>query len=396
MFSWLSQILTVTALNVRTMPQRWASSTVAAVGIAGVVAVFVAVLSMAEGFRATLASTGTPETVIVLRAGADAEMTSIMTQDDARVIENAPGIARDQGGPLASGELLVIVDVPKRSTGSAANVPLRGVQRAGFAVRPQLRITEGRKFEPGRNELIAGRAAAGQFSGLNVGSVLKFGQNEWTMVGIFETGGTAAESELWCDYGVLAPVYRRGNSIQSVIVRLTTADAFKGFKDALTADPRLNLKVVKETEYYAEQSTIIYNIIMGLGVLVAGLMGVGAVFGAVNTMYTAVATRTREIATLRALGFSGGPVVISVFAEAVLLALIGGVIGGAVAYAAFNGYQTATINWQSFSQVAFAFRITPDLLLRGIAYAVGMGAIGALLPAIRAARLPVVTALREL
>jgi putative ABC transport system permease protein len=243
---------------------------------------------------------------------------------------------------------------------------------------------------------MAGKAASGQFSGLDVGSTLTFGQAEWQMVGIFETGGTVAESELWCDANVLAPIYRRGDNIQSVIVRLTSPDAFRSFKDALTTDPRLNLKVVKESEYYAEQSTLIYNVITGLGFLVAGLMGVGAVFGAVNTMYTAVATRTREIATLRALGFGGGPVVISVFAEALLLAVVGGVVGGVLAYVVFNGYQTATINWQSFSQVAFAFRVTPELLVRGVVYAVGMGAIGALLPAVRAARLPVVTALREL
>jgi putative ABC transport system permease protein len=396
MYAWLTQILTVTALNVRTMPQRLASSTVAAVGIAGVVGVFVAVLSMAEGFRLTLASTGTPETAIVLRGGADTEMTSILTQQDARVIEDAPGIAREQGRTLASGELVVLVDLPKRSTGTPANVPVRGIQSSGYAVRPQLRVTAGRRFEPGRSECMAGKAASGQFSGLDVGSTLTFGQAEWQMVGIFETGGTVAESELWCDANVLAPIYRRGDNIQSVIVRLTSPDAFRSFKDALTTDPRLNLKVVKESEYYAEQSTLIYNVITGLGFLVAGLMGVGAVFGAVNTMYTAVATRTREIATLRALGFGGGPVVISVFAEALLLAVVGGVVGGVLAYVVFNGYQTATINWQSFSQVAFAFRVTPELLVRGVVYAVGMGAIGALLPAVRAARLPVVTALREL
>ncbi len=393
---WIFQVVVVSWLNLRTLTGRLTSSLVAVVGIAGVVAVFVAVLSMAEGFRATMATTGSPDNAIVMRSGADSEMVSLLTRDDARIIGDAPGVLRTAQGPLVSAELFVIVDLQKRDTGTTANVGLRGVHETVFAVRPRVRIVEGRTFQTGRNEIIAGRGAARQFSGLEVGHQLKWGENEWTVVGIFDAGGTMSDSELWCDAGVLAPAYRRGSTYQTVYAKLESPAAFTRFKDALTTDPRLNLKVVRETDYFAEQSTMVSMLITTLGTLIAGLMGIGAVFGAVNTMYSAVASRTREIATLRALGFGGGPVVVSVLAESLLLALVGGVIGGAIAYVAFNGYHTSTINWQTFSQVAFAFAVTPQLVVRGVLYALLMGAIGGVLPAIRAARLPIVTALREL
>jgi putative ABC transport system permease protein len=393
---WIFQVVVVAWLNLRTVTQRLTSSLVAVVGIAGVVAVFVAVLSMAEGFRATMATTGSPDTAIVMRSGADSEMVSLLTRDDARIIADAPGVLRDAQGPVVSAELFVIVDLPKRNTGTTANVGLRGVHDTVFAVRPKVRIVEGRAFQSGRNEIIAGRGAARQFAGLDIGSELRWGQNQWTVVGIFDSGGTLSDSELWCDAGVLAPAYRRGNSYQTVFARLESPAAFAAFKDALTTDPRVNLKVVRETDYFAEQSTMVSSLITTLGTLIAGLMGVGAVFGAVNTMYSAVASRTREIATLRALGFGGGPVAVSVVAESLCLSLVGGLIGGLIAYAAFNGYQTSTINWQSFSQVAFAFAVTPALIVRGVIYALAMGLLGGVLPAVRAARLPIVTALREL
>jgi putative ABC transport system permease protein len=396
LFSWIFQIVVVTALNLRTLSQRLASSAVAIIGTAGVVAVFVAVLSMAEGFRATMANTGSPDTVVVMRSGADSEMTSILTRDDVRAVLDTAGLARSVEGPIASAELFVIVDVPKKDSGTPANVPMRGVSPAAFRVRDTLRIVEGRRFETGRNEVIVGRGAANQFAGLSVGSALRFGENRWTVVGVFDAGGTVPDSEIWCDAEVLAPAYRRGSTRQTIFAKLTSAGEFQAFKDRLTTDPRLNLKVVREQDYYAEQSTLIYTLITGLGTLIAGLMGIGAVFGAVNTMYSAVASRTREIATLRALGFRGGAVVISVLAEAALLGLIGGVIGALIAYVGFNGYRTSTINWQSFSQVAFAFRVTPTLLVRGVTVSLLLGLLGGLFPAIRAARLPVVTALREL
>jgi putative ABC transport system permease protein len=393
---WLLQIGVVTILNIRTMTQRVAPSIVAVVGVTGVVAVFVAVLSMAEGFRATMANTGSADSVMVMRSGADSEMTSILMREDTRVVADAPGIRRTSDGPVASAELFVIVDLPKRSTNTVANVPLRGVQSQAYLVRDNLRIVEGRRFEPGRNEIIAGRGAASQFAGLEVGHTLRWGENSWTVVGIFDAGGTVADSELWCDAGVLQPAYRRGNSFQVIRARLESPAAFDRLKQALTTDPRLNLKVVRESEYYAEQSQMVVNLITTLGTLVASLMGIGAIFGAVNTMYSAVASRTREIATLRALGFRGSSLVVSVLTEALLLALAGGVIGGAIAYVGFNGFRTSTINWQTFSQVAFAFAVTPRLVVSGITYALLMGLLGGIFPAIRAARLPVVTALREL
>jgi putative ABC transport system permease protein len=393
---WILQAAVVTGLNVRTLTARLVPSIVAVVGVTGVVAVFVAVLSMAEGFRATMANTGSNDTVMVMRSGSDSEMTSILTRDDTRVVGDAPGIRRTAEGPVASAELFVIVDLPKRSTNTTANVSLRGVQSQAYLVRDNLRIVEGRRFTPGRNELIAGRGAASQFAGLDLGHVLRWAGNEWTVVGIFDAGGTVADSELWCDAGVLAPMYRRGSSYQVVRARLETHQSFDRLKQALTSDPRLNLMVVRESDYYAEQSQLVVNLITTLGTLIAGLMGIGAVFGAVITMYSAVASRTREIATLRALGFRGGPVVVSVLAEGMLLALIGGAIGGAIAYVGFNGFRTSTMNFQTFSQIAFAFAVTPRLIVSGIVYAMAMGLLGGIFPAIRAARLPVVMALREL
>ncbi|MFN2444947.1 MAG: ABC transporter permease [Vicinamibacterales bacterium] len=395
MLNWLSQIVAVTAVNLRSLPQRLGSSAVAVIGIGGVVIVFVATLSIAQGFRAAMTAAGDPRTAIIMRAGSDTEMSSIITRENVQIVKDAPGVVR-ASTPLASGELFVIVNHPKKSTGTDANVPLRGVEPAAFEVREEVRIVEGRRFEPGRNEIIAGRAAARQFAGLEVGRTVRWGENTWTVVGIFEAGGGIAESEIWCDAGVLQPAYRRGSTFQAVYAKLESAEAFQGFKDALTGDPRLDVQVVRETDYYAEQSTVLTQLITTLGFAIASLMGIGAVFGAVNTMYSAVATRTREIATLRALGFGGGPVVLSVLAESAVLALIGGVLGGLAAWAIFDGYQTATMNWQSFSQVAFAFRVTPQLLAQGLLYALVMGLVGGLLPAVRAARLPVVTALREL
>ena len=392
----ISQIIAVTSVNLRSIRQRLGSSAVAIFGIVGVVIVFVGVLSIAEGFRSAMQATGDIDTVMVMRSGADSEMTSGLSGEHARIVLDKPGIAKDAAGPIASPELLVIVNHPLRRSGTDANVPMRGVEPAAFRVHTDLHIIQGRNFQPGRNEIIVGRAAAGQFVGLTVGSTVKWGENTWEVVGIFETGGSAAESELWCDAKVLQPAYRRGNSYQSVIAKLESHNSFDTLKDALTTDPRLTVTVMREPEYYARQSQTLQTVIRTVGFSIAGLMGIGAIFGAVNTMYNAVASRGREIATLRALGFGSIPVVISVLAEAVALSLIGGVIGGLLAWAAFDGYQTSTMNFQSFSQVAFAFAVTPPLLARGLFYAVLMGVLGGLLPAIKAARLPIATALRQL
>jgi putative ABC transport system permease protein len=392
----LSQIVAVVGVNMRSIRQRLGSSTVAVIGIAGVVVVFLGVLSIGEGFTAAMASVGDPRTVMVMRAGSDTEMTSGLSGDDARLIMDTPGIERTERGPVASPELFVIVGHPTKKDPSDANVPLRGVSAEALGVRPEVKIIEGRMFTPGTNEIVVGRAASRQFAGLTVGSSAKWGQNKWTVVGIFEAHGNAAESEIWTDAKVLQPAYQRGNSYQSVYVRLPTVDGFQAFKDALTANPRLSVTAIREPEYFAAQSQVLNQIITTIGFLIAGLMGIGAIFGAVNTMYTAVASRTREIATLRALGFGSFPVVFSVLSEAAMLSVIGGLIGGIAAWAAFDGYQTSTMNFQSFSQIAFAFAVTPKLLGMALAYSLVMGLVGGMLPAFRAARLPVVTALREL
>jgi putative ABC transport system permease protein len=390
---WFSQVFTVTLLNLRTIGQRRGSSASTVFGVAGVVLVFVAVLSIAEGFRATLASTASPNGVLILRGGSDSEMMSGVTRDEARIIADAPGLQRDQG-PLTSAELYVLVDRPKLSTGTAANVPLRGVQHKAFEIHKDVHIEKGRTFEWGRNEVIVGSGAAREFAGLDVGSQLHLGESNWTVVGQFSSGGSLAESELWADVDVLMPAYRRQN-FQSVHAKLLSPSSFDRFKDALTTDPRLDVSVFRESDFYAEQSRALVGIVTTLGVIIAALMGIGAVFGALLTMYSAVAQRTREIATLRALGFGGGPVVVSVLAEAVVLALLGGAIGGAAAYLVFNGYTTSTMNWQSFSQVAFAFRVTPRLLFFALVFTLPMGLIGGLFPARRAAKMPVASALRS-
>ena len=394
--NWLGQIVAVTGVTIRSIPQRLGSSIVAIIGISGVIIVFTAVLSIAEGFRAAMRGTGDPQTVIVLRAGSDTEMTSGMSGETARLITEVPGIERGSDGVHASRELFVIIAVPLKRSGTDANVPLRGLTPAALTVRPQLRIVEGRMFTSGTNEIVVGRAASRQFENLVVGSSVRSGKTSWNVVGIFDAQGSVAESELWCDASVLQGAYQRGNSFQSVYLRLESVDGFQSVKDALTTDPRLNVTVIREPDYYAQQSQVLQAVIRYVGFSIAALMGLGAIFVAVNTMYSAVANRTREIATLRALGFGSFPVVMSVMAEAGLLALIGGLIGGGLAWLAFDGYQTATMNWQSFSQVAFAFAVTPALLLQGLVYAVGIGLFAALLPAFRAARLPVVTALRQL
>ena len=392
----LRQVFAVTLLNLRTIPQRLGSSAVAVLGIAGVVVVLVAVLSIAEGFFAAMHSAGSPTRALIMRSGSDSEMTSGLGGPETDIIKQAPGIARDGQRAVASAELFVIIDLPKKSTGTSANVPLRGIEPAALQVRDEVKIVEGRPLQFGTNEVVVGRAASRLFSGLDVGSEVRSGQNIWKVVGIFEAGGSVAETEIWCDAHTLQGAYRRGNSFQSVLVKMPSSQSFDEMKNWLTSNPQLSVAVRREEEYYAAQSRALTTVIRTIGFAIAGLMGIGAIFGAILTMYTAVATRAREIATLRALGFNSVAVVISVLTESLGLAAIGGVLGGLAAYAAFNGYQTSTINFQTFSQVAFAFRVTPSLLLLGLAYALVMGLVGGLMPAIRAARLPISSALREL
>ena len=394
--SFFTQIFAVSWLNLRTIPQRAGSSAVAVVGIAGVVIVFVAVLSMAQGFYAAMSSAGSPDRALVLRSGSDDEMTSGLSGPEADIIKQAPGLRHEGTQALVSAELFVLIDLPKKSTGTPANVPMRGIEPTSFPVRAEAKLVEGRMLRFGTNEVVAGRAATRQYSGLSVGSEIKAGQTTWVVVGIFESRGSVAETELWCDARYLQGAYRRGNSYQAVHARLESPESFRQFKDWLTSNPQLNVSVKPEVEYYLAQSVTLTRLIRSVGFGIAALMGIGAVFGAILTMYTAVSTRTREIATLRALGFNTSSVLISVLAESFGLAAIGGALGGLIAYLGFNGYQTSTMNWQTFSQVAFAFAVTPRLLAQGLGYALVMGLIGGLLPAVRAARMPIASALREL
>jgi putative ABC transport system permease protein len=395
-FKWFSQVAAISRFSILGLPQRIGSSATAVFGIAGVVAVMVGVLSIAQGVVKTMEKSSSPGSVIVLRSGATSEMVSGLLGDSVTVIEDAPGLARKGDDSLASAELFVIVDLPLKSTGTPANVPLRGVHDAAFEVRDGFRMVEGRRFEPGLNEVIVGVGAQAEFAGLKVGSPIAMGSELWPVVGIFEAGGGISESELWADAAVLQQSYRRGNSYQTVLARLESPGRFQEFADALTTDPRLNVKVERTEDFYSEQSAMMYGLITGLGSIIAAIMGLGAVFGALNTMYTAVSARTVEIATLRALGFNSGPVVVSVLAESLFLALVGGVIGAALAWIAFDGIHAASINFSSFSQVTFSFDVTRGLLILGIVFALVIGLLGGLFPAMRAARQPIANALREM
>jgi putative ABC transport system permease protein len=391
-----NQIGTITAMNLRNMSARLASSIVALVGIAGVVTVLVGVLSIREGFRAVLDESGAPDVAIVLRNGATDELGSGLSLEQTRAIADSTLIARNADGALASAELYVVVDVPMKSTGTAANVPLRGVGPQAPHLRQNFKIVAGRMFRPGTFEVIVGRGASTQFAGLTVGNTLRWGTTDWTVTGIFEDKGSVSESEIWTADSVLQNAYNRGPSYQSLRAKLTSAAAFQPFKDALTSDPRLNVRAFTERQYYQEQSRSLTTLVSTIGAAIAILMGLGAIFAALNTMYSAVSARTREIATLRAMGFGAAPVVTSVLTEGVLLGLAGGAIGALIAYFAFNGVRASTINFASFSQISFAFTVTPALLVQALIYAIALGLIGGLLPSLRAARMPIATGLREL
>lgn len=393
--NWLSQLIALIGFGLKTLPTRIGSAAAAVFGIAGVVAVLVGVLSIGEGFRRVMVVAGSPDTAVILRGGADSEMSSVLDRQSAEVIGAAPGVARANDKAIVSPELFVVIDLPKRSTGTDANVPMRGVKAEAFLVRPEVKVIEGRMFQWGTSEVIVGRGAKGQFANTEIGSDLKFGDSHWKIVGTFEANGGLSEAEIWADAALVAPAYRRGSSYNVAQVKLASPGSFNAFKDALTTDPRVNLRIERETEYYAGQSRVLRQLVTGLAFLVSTLMGLGALFGALNTMYTAVAARSREIATLEALGFGGFAVMLSILAEALLLAALGGGIGAALAYVAFDGYKAATMNWQTFSQVAFAFDVTPKLMISAIEYALVIGFVGGLFPAIRAARLPLAVALRE-
>ncbi len=380
--------------NLRSVKERWTSSVVAVLGIAGTVGVFIAMLSLANGFKATLVSSGSNDNAMVRRAGSTSEMDSSIALDQVKILEEFPGVAHSSNGPLVTPEVVVIAPFPLRSTGTDANVQVRGVSPRVLDVRSKVKMVEGRFFQSGLNELIVGRNVDKTYAGLSLGDSVRFGGGTWNVVGVFDAGGSAFDSEVWCDARVLNQVYHRPESVfQSLTVHLNSAGSLQQFKDAVTADPRLTVDVSPEIEYYAKQSRTLTTLIVVLGGLVAGIMGIGAIFGALNTMYSAVAERSREIATLRALGFGSGSVVFSFMIEALLISLAGGLLG-AVAVLPLNGLTTGAMNWQTFSHLAFAFRITPVLIAMGIVFALFMGVLGGIFPALRAARRPVAPALR--
>jgi putative ABC transport system permease protein len=382
--------------NLRSVKERWTSAVVAVLGIAGTVGVFIAMLSLAFGFKATLVSSGSADNAMVRRAGSTSEMDSSISLDQIKIMEDFPGVAHASTGPLVTPEVVVIAPFPLRSTGTDANVQVRGVSPRALDVRTKIKMIEGRFYQPGLAELVVGRNVDKTYAGLSMGDSVKFGGGTWRVVGVFDAGGSAFDSEVWCDSHVLNQIYHRPENIyQSLTVHLDSARSLQQFKDAATADPRLTVDVSPEIEYYAKQSRTLTTLIVVLGGIVAIVMGIGAVFGALNTMYSAVAERSREIATLRALGFGAGSVVVSFMIEALLISLMGGLLG-AVAVLPLNGLTTGAMNWQTFSHLAFAFRITPSLLGLGLGFALLMGILGGFFPALRAARRPVAPALRSM
>jgi putative ABC transport system permease protein len=384
--------------NLESVRVRWASTVVAVLGIAGSVGVFVAMLALARGFQAALVSSGSERNAMVRRAGATSEMDSAITLEQLRAIEDSAEVMRGADGPLVSPEVVVVAALPLKKTGTDANVQLRGVSLKALAVHDKVKIVDGRFFTPGLFELTVGRNAKDAYRGVAVGDEVKLGGTVWKVVGSFDAGGSAFDSEIWCDANLLNSTYQRPTGIhQSVAARLAGDGAVGvgALERRFAADPRMKVRVETETDYYRRASQQMTTFITVLGTLVALVMALGAVFAALNTMYSAVAERSREIATIRALGFGGGSVVLSFVIEAMLVALAGGIVG-CLAALPLNGLVTQTMNFQTFSHLSFAFRVTPAVIGWGIGFALLMGLVGGLPPAVRAARVPVVVALRDL
>jgi len=383
--------------NFRSIRARWTSTIVAILGIAGTVGVFVAMLSLARGFRATLVASGSPDDALVMRAGSTSEMMGGITLDSVKLVQDKPGVARDASGqPLVTQEVVGVIPIPLISTGTDANVEARGVSPNVLEIRKFVKIVQGRMFHSGLDEIVVGKNASKTYQGLTLGNTVNFGGVHWNVVGVFDAGGSSFDSEVWCDARILNEVLKRPENIfQSATVHLTSPAAFNQFKDSITSDPQLNLEVEREVDYYAKQSSAMTQLITVLGGLVAAVMAIGAVFGALNTMYSAVAERGREIATMRALGFSSWNVILSFLFEALLISFIAGIIG-CVVVLPLNGMTTQTMNFSTFSNIAFAFKITFNLLVMGVIFALAMGVLGGLLPAVRAALRPVAISLREL
>jgi len=391
MTSFLLQIQAVVLMNIRSLPQRAWMSVATLLAVAVVVAVLLAFLAMGEGFRATVGNSGSESMAVALREGAQAELNSGLTREQVNILEAAPGILRDAQGPLLSPELYVIVDGYKRSTNSEVNLPFRGLSPRGVQMREGVRITEGRMFTTGKNEIVVGAGVLREFTGFELGKEVKLGKATWQVVGVFEAGGSVFESELWADVRVLQSQFNRGSSYQVVRMALQKPGAIEPIADYIKNDPQLNLDLFTEKAYFGEQAKQTSDLIFYLGWPLSIIMAFGALAGALNTMYTSVAQRATEIATLRAIGFSNAASAIGTLVEALLLALLGGVIGTVAAYIFFDGVTASTLGG-SFSQVVFAFDMSADTFVRGIVMALIIGLVGGLFPAWRAARLPVVTA----
>ncbi len=383
--------------NIRSLKERKTSTLVAVCCIAGVVAVFIAVMSMANGFTQTLKASGSASNAIILRGGSTTEMTSVVQLDQAKIINDAPGVKKDpQGNALVSMEVVVIAALKMKATDTDANVQVRGVSEKVLSVRRKVKLAKGRFLKPGLAELVVGKNATEMYKNLDLNDSINIGGRQWTVVGILDADGSAFDSEIWCDANVLNQTFKRPmNIFQSVTVRLANREAFKTFKDKLTTDPRLTVEVEREVDYYQRQAGMLETFIKVLGFLVAGVMAIGAVFGAFNTMYAAISSRAGEIATLRALGFSRGSVVLSFVIEALIIALIGGVLGCFIILP-LNGFTASTMNWDTFSHLAFAFQITPELMINGLIFALFMGFLGGFFPALRAARQSITNTLRGL
>lgn len=393
MRSFLLQTAAVTRINLQSIPQRFWLSLSTVVAVALVVMVLLSFLAMADGFRRTVAGSGSPDVAVALRAGAEAELNSVIARDQVRLLEEAPGVAKDAAGkPLVSPELYLVVDGIKRSSNTKANLPLRGIALAGAAIRQGVRITEGRMFAPGANEVVVGKSLLSEFAGFELGRTVRFGTSSWTIVGVFEAGGSVFESELWGDLAVVQSLFNRNNVVQTVRLRLTSPAALPELQAFVASDPRLKLDVLSEQQYFAEQASQTSDLIQKLGWPLAIAMALGALAGALNTMYSSVAARAVEIATLRAIGFGGAAAFIGTLAESLLLAVLGGVIGAAATYLVFDGFTTSTLG-SSFTQVVFSFKLSPTLILQGVLLALVVGLVGGLFPAVRAARMPIVAGL---
>ena len=394
MMGLFSQIWTVVVMNVRSLPQRLWMSLAAVLAVSVVVAVLLSFLAMSNGFASTLSGTGSDSVAIVTRSGSQSELNSVIGRDSVNIVSTAPGIALDENGqPIYSAELYVVVDGIKKSSGTEVNIPMRGISPEGFALRDQVDVVAGRMFEPGTNEILVGQGVINQFSGFDLGQEVTFGKTRWSVVGVFSTGGTAFESELWADARLVQDLFNRGNSFQTMRIRLSEPGNVQGIADLIENDPRLILDVDTESDYFSSQGEALEGIIyFGWGISI--VMGLGALAGALNTMYTSVASRAGEIATLRAIGFSNVSAFFGTLAESVVLSMVGGVVGALVSYTFMDGLTTATMG-PGFTQVVFTFEMSPALFKNGIQLALIIGLVGGFFPAWRAARLPVVTAFRK-